>query len=562
MDEEEIIEGSPEDSSPSGPSRREIKRQQDEENATNNAKAIKATSAILKNTGEPISTAIGHGIDIADKVTGGRSTKALGHGLNKMNKRNLLTPVPGGGKLLQKGINAAGKSGATDAIGQAANAANGQPTNGQKPPTNSGTKSSVGSVGGKGTSSSQNSISMKPDDKTNITIKFPLKVKIIMYGLLLLIPFIALLAFVVLFSDEASATGATGTRAYGQTCTKMTVTDTENHLYDGEVEFEDYIAGVVAAESNGITNIEYLKLLAVIVRTNSFENTNSDCTVEGNSNFQNYMDVEDSPNSDLIKQAVSETENMIIVEDDNLNEVTYGYGNIVSEDDTYYYIANGKNEENALAVPKSWADSQSIPKLTEPDTYYDISLISSLYLITNENYTYQSVLENNSDNNYSITENVMILSGAAGFINPTRYIYCSSPFGYRIHPVHKVEKFHSGLDIGISGGEPIFAAADGVVTYARTDVNAINNCDYGYGNYVIIDHGDGLSTLYSHMKYGSVLDSIYVGAEVSQGDQVGQIGSTGCSTGNHLHYEVRLNNEPVDPADYLDLTDAKGTCRR
>lgn len=424
-------------------------------------------------------------------------------------------------------------------------------------------KTNTSSSSTKGKSSNKGSIGLKPDSKAKITIKMPLKVKIIMYGLLILIPLVALLLFVVLFSDEnQSLSGSAGTRTYGQTCTKVTVTDTENHINDGEVEFETYVAGVVAAESNGITDIEYLKLLAVIVRTNSFKNLDSDCTAEGNSNFQNYMDVNASPNSSLIKQAVNDTKDMIIVDDENLTEIIYGYGNIVNEDDTYYYVANSTNDEDSIAIPKTWADNQPLTKPTDNSENYDISLISSLYLITNESYTYQNVIEDNSENDYEITNNVMILQGTEGFINPTRKIYCSSPFGYRIHPVYKTKKFHSGLDIGIAGGEPIFAAKDGIVTVARTNVNAINNCNYGYGNYIIIDHGDGSSTLYSHMKYGSVPDNIYVGAKVSQGEQVGQIGSTGCSTGNHLHYEVRIDGEQVDPADYLDLTDAKGTCRR
>ena len=65
-----------------------------------------------------------------------------------------------------------------------------------------------------------------------------------------------------------------------------------------------------------------------------------------------------------------------------------------------------------------------------------------------------------------------------------------------------------------------------------------------------------------HLKYGTIPDSISEGTKVSQGEQIGQVGSTGCSTGNHLHYEVRLNGTQVDPADYLDLTNATGTCKR
>ena len=64
------------------------------------------------------------------------------------------------------------------------------------------------------------------------------------------------------------------------------------------------------------------------------------------------------------------------------------------------------------------------------------------------------------------------------------------------------------------------------------------------------------------MKYGSISNSISNGTQISQGEQIGQVGSTGCSTGNHLHYEVMINNSTVDPSNYLDLTNASGTCKR
>ena len=71
-----------------------------------------------------------------------------------------------------------------------------------------------------------------------------------------------------------------------------------------------------------------------------------------------------------------------------------------------------------------------------------------------------------------------------------------------------------------------------------------------------------MSTLYAHIKYGSIPDGIQSGTTVSQGEQIGSVGSTGCSTGNHLHYEVRKNNNQVDPTDYMDLSKASGTCKR
>ena len=177
-------------------------------------------------------------------------------------------------------------------------------------------------------------------------------------------------------------------------------------------------------------------------------------------------------------------------------------------------------------------------------------------------YTYQSVLEYYYGPGVTVVTNEMRLSGAEGFINPTGRIYCSSPFGTRVHPVSKEVKHHGGLDIALPGGEPIYAANNGTVTLVRNNVTAINNCNYGYGNYIIIEHDNGLSTLYAHIKYGSIPESIVVGKKVRKGQQIGSIGSTGCSTGNHLHYEVRENNVQVDPSKYMDLSEASGSCKK
>jgi murein DD-endopeptidase MepM/ murein hydrolase activator NlpD len=97
---------------------------------------------------------------------------------------------------------------------------------------------------------------------------------------------------------------------------------------------------------------------------------------------------------------------------------------------------------------------------------------------------------------------------------------------------------HEGIDIGVPCGTPIHAAASGTVIYS--------GWMDGYGNFVVIDHGNGLATAYGHQS------AIYVsGGSVSQGQAIGAVGSTGSSTGCHLHFEVRVNGSPVDPLGYL-----------
>jgi murein DD-endopeptidase MepM/ murein hydrolase activator NlpD len=105
--------------------------------------------------------------------------------------------------------------------------------------------------------------------------------------------------------------------------------------------------------------------------------------------------------------------------------------------------------------------------------------------------------------------------------------------------------FHTGIDIGVGLGTPVAAAADGVVVLAGT--NVVGGRVVGYGTYVVIAHGGGLYTLYGHL---SRLD-VSAGERVRAGQQIGLSGSTGNSTGPHLHFEVRRGVEPVDPMPYL-----------
>ncbi len=115
----------------------------------------------------------------------------------------------------------------------------------------------------------------------------------------------------------------------------------------------------------------------------------------------------------------------------------------------------------------------------------------------------------------------------------------TSKYGNRIHPVYKTPKFHSGIDIGAGYGLNIVAAADGVVTLATTNG--------GYGQCIIINHGSGITTLYGHCS--TLLVSS--GDQVTKGQVIAKVGSTGVSTGPHLHFEVRINGSTTDPMGYV-----------
>lgn len=118
--------------------------------------------------------------------------------------------------------------------------------------------------------------------------------------------------------------------------------------------------------------------------------------------------------------------------------------------------------------------------------------------------------------------------------------YITSDYGIREHPIQGIIKQHTGIDIGNAGfGAPVIAAADGVVSMA--------SYYGGYGNCVMINHGNGVSTLYGHGQ--KILTT--VGTQVKKGDLIMEVGSTGNSTGPHLHFEVRINGTPVDPKPYV-----------
>jgi len=115
----------------------------------------------------------------------------------------------------------------------------------------------------------------------------------------------------------------------------------------------------------------------------------------------------------------------------------------------------------------------------------------------------------------------------------------TSGFGYRVHPIFGTSRMHTGLDFPASSGTPIYAADSGVVVSAGSRG--------GYGNATVVDHGGGTATLYAHQSRLGVS----AGQSVERGQVIGYVGSTGFSTGPHLHFEVRINGQPVDPAGYL-----------
>ena len=124
----------------------------------------------------------------------------------------------------------------------------------------------------------------------------------------------------------------------------------------------------------------------------------------------------------------------------------------------------------------------------------------------------------------------------------------ASGFGLRIHPIYKISKFHSGMDFTAPLGTEVYSSGDGTI-------ESVNSGLRGMGNYVVINHGFGYSSLYAHLDSFSVK----TGQKVHRGDVIGYVGNTGLSIAPHLHYEIKLNNQNVDPVNYFfnDLSAAE-----
>ncbi len=136
-----------------------------------------------------------------------------------------------------------------------------------------------------------------------------------------------------------------------------------------------------------------------------------------------------------------------------------------------------------------------------------------------------------------------VTPSTSGFVSPLpggAYVTCA--YGWRIHPIWGDRRFHSGVDLAASQGTPIYAVAAGTVTTAT----------YGDANgyYVALSHGNGYGSVYCHMTNYIVS----VGDSVSQGQVIGYVGSTGWSTGPHLHFEIHVNGSAVNPMDYISLS--------
>jgi murein DD-endopeptidase MepM/ murein hydrolase activator NlpD len=263
--------------------------------------------------------------------------------------------------------------------------------------------------------------------------------------------------------------------------------------------------------------------------------------------YDNYFE---SPKELILKNEVKELEFYYDKLNKDIEQLSQILDNIEQRDDNIYRVVLG-----AEPIEKSVRDAG----IGGADRYADIrkknishaDLVIALHEKVDKVRRKLYIESKSQDEVVQLAEKKEKLYASIPAIQPIsnkQLIALASGFGLRIHPVYKVKKMHNGIDFAASIGTPIYATADGTVTSVSVRFS-------GYGKMVEIDHGFGYRTRYAHMHDFAVKR----GQQVKRGDLIGYVGNTGLSTAPHLHYEVFINDQRVDPVHYFfnDLTAAE-----
>ena len=263
-----------------------------------------------------------------------------------------------------------------------------------------------------------------------------------------------------------------------------------------------------------------------------------------------YSTYFESPKEIMLKNQVKELEFYYSSLNSDVEDLRRILNNIEHRDDNIYRVVLG-----AEPIDKSVRDAG----VGGVDRYADIKeknvlqkeVIIGLHEKVDQLRRKLYIESKSQDEVASLAENKVKQLAAVPAIQPVsnkQLIALASGFGFRVHPIYKVKKLHTGIDFAASIGTPIYATADGKVLEVSVRFS-------GYGKMVEIDHGFGYHTRYAHMHGFAVRQ----GQQVKRGDLIGYVGNTGLSTAPHLHYEVLLNGSHINPVHYFfnDLTPAE-----
>lgn len=253
----------------------------------------------------------------------------------------------------------------------------------------------------------------------------------------------------------------------------------------------------------------------------------------------------DSPKEKRLKRELEETSYQLEILKQRTEQVEEVLKDIQERDNTIYRVIF---ETEPIPASVREAGYGGVDRYNKLRDYYDADLVIDVTKRVDKISKQLYVQSKSFDEVWDLVKNKAAMISAIPAIQPVAnkdLTRVASGYGWRIHPIYKTEKMHTGMDFTAPIGTEIHATGNGTVSKVEMDGR-------GYGNNVIINHGYGYETLYGHMS--KIL--VRPGQKVSRGDLIGFVGNTGSSTGPHLHYEVRKNGDPVNPVNfyYNDLS--------
>src|SRR5687768_9526685 len=263
--------------------------------------------------------------------------------------------------------------------------------------------------------------------------------------------------------------------------------------------------------------------------------------------YSNYFE---SPKELILKNEVTELEFYYQKLSKDVAHLSSILDNIEHRDDNIYRVVLGAEPIEKSVRHAGVGGSDRYVDIREKDMAHEdlvLALNEKVDLLRRKLY----IESKSQDEVVTLAEKKEKLYAAIPAIQPIsnkQLLALSSGFGWRTHPIYKVKKLHPGIDFAASIGTPIYATADGTIAEVSVKFS-------GYGKMVEIDHGFGYRTRYAHMHAFAVRS----GQNVKRGDLIGYVGNTGMSTAPHLHYEVLINGNRVDPVHYFynDLSPAE-----
>jgi murein DD-endopeptidase MepM/ murein hydrolase activator NlpD len=253
----------------------------------------------------------------------------------------------------------------------------------------------------------------------------------------------------------------------------------------------------------------------------------------------------DSPKEKRLKRQLEETTYQLELLKQRSDQVAEVLKDIQERDNTIYRVIF-----EAEPIPSSVREAGfgGVDRYNKLRDYYNADLIVDVTKRIDQLSKQLYVQSKSYDEVWALVKNKASMIASIPAIQPVSnhgLTRVASGFGWRIHPIYKTEKLHTGMDFTAPIGTEVYATGNGVVSKVENDGR-------GYGNNIIINHGYGYETLYGHMSKFNVR----VGQKINRGDLIGYSGNSGSSTGPHVHYEVRKNGTPVNPVNfyYNDLS--------